>query len=78
MVSVGTNRVCLVILPRQPAESRKYNTYLSSLTVLAMKSRSHADFNYNKMYENKYYGFMNKSVKTLVCVFIVSYLMLAT
>ena len=53
-----------------------------NLTVLAMKSRSHADyviahaFQLEQNLRNKYYGFMNKSVKPLVCVLVVSDLML--
>ena len=47
-----------------------------------MKSRSHADyvishaFQLEQSLRNKYYGFMNKSVKPLVCVLVVSDLML--
>ena len=62
----------------------KSHSFAVSLTLLAMKSQSHADyvfflhFNLNKNYESQYYGFMNKSVKPIVCVLVVSDLMLAT
>ena len=62
----------------------KSHGFAVSLTVLAMTSRSHADYVISHSFQllqnlrNKYYGFMNKSVKPLVCVLVVSDLMLAT
>jgi len=52
--------------------------------VLAMKSRSHAEyvitdaFQLQQILRNKYYGFIYKSVKPIVCVLVVSDLMLPT
>ena len=52
--------------------------------VLAMKSRSRAEyvitdaFQLHQILRNKYYGFIYKSVKPIVCVLVVSDLMLPT
>ena len=55
-------------------------TYLSSSHDIGNESNeviSHA-FQLKQIYENKYYGLMNKPVKPLACVYVVSDLMLAT
>ena len=50
----------------------KYHGFAVSLTILAMKSRSHANyviphaFQLKQIYQNKYFGFMNNTVKPLV------------
>ena len=62
----------------------KYHGFAVSLMVLAMKSRSHAEyvitdaFQLQQILRNKYYGFIYKSVKPIVCVLVVSDLMLPT
>ena len=62
----------------------KSHCFAVSLTVLAMTSRSHADYVISPAFQllqnlrNKYYGFMNKPIKPLVWVLVVSDLILAT
>ena len=62
----------------------KSHGFAVSLTVLAMKSLSHADYEISHAFQllqnlrNKYYGFMNKPIKPLVWVLVVSDLILAT